>query len=214
MNKLAPLALILLLAFGGALWYLANGEFNASIQARIIKVGNYYTDQQVSVERVNIELSQGVGEIAGITLKQLPSSGKSTLLNIGHIHFSFQINTLNSTVIIIDELIMTDAEFYLTSDSVNDNGDTNFEALYQLINDKIALIQDSRKQKAEAYLQVNQIKIINPQIFLNNQHLTTPESFLLAPIGSNNGLPASLFGTEILRKTIETVSEFNSSLPK
>ena len=52
MNKLAILALSLLLFFGGTLWYLANSELNVNIQARIVQVGEYYTEQKVDIDKV------------------------------------------------------------------------------------------------------------------------------------------------------------------
>ena len=77
MNKLAPIALILLFSFGGALWYLANNSLNEHIRSRVIQVGEYYTELNVSVDAVEVNLSQGTGTMRGLRLytdKQLDES--------------------------------------------------------------------------------------------------------------------------------------------
>jgi len=212
MNKLAPIALFLLLFFGGSLWYLANSELNANVQARIIKVSNYYTDQLLSIEKVEINLTEGTGKIYGIKLQNNALFQKRYMLEVPQLNFAFDAKSVTGKVIIINEITLNDGQFFI--ENIEDqagNRQSNFSQLYQRLNDKISLIQDRRKQKSEPYIQASNIKILNSlESYLpldDDQQKNIPQrnSYTLNAIGKGEGLPASLFGIEVLRKTLETI---------
>ena len=202
MNKLAPIALILLLSFGGALWYLANNSLNEHIRGRIIQVGEYYTELKVSVDAVDVNLSQGTGQISGLRLYDAKQSDKS-IITIKNVVFTFEPAHIQKTKIIIDDITFTDIYIHMTSKNEADtNSQTNTKPLLSLINSKIALIRDARKQKAEPYIQAKQINLNNTTIATG--HAEKKELFhSLAAVGASGGLPSSLFGIEILRKILE-----------
>lgn len=226
MNKLAPIALFLLLFFGGSLWYLANSELNANVQARIIKVSNYYTGQLLSIEKVQLNLGEGTGEIFSLKLQnKLPNNSTNNtqyknkyMLAIPHLSFSFDTKFLTSKVINITEIIINDGQFFIESlPDQETEQQNNFSQLYQVLNDKILLVRDRRKQKSEPYIQANTIKLLNSQQFYfpitGGQSKDQPKhySYTLNAIGKGDGLPASLFGVEVLRKTLETI--INNQVP-
>ncbi|MCJ8318551.1 MAG: hypothetical protein MJK12_02890 [Colwellia sp.] len=218
MNKLAPIALFLLLFFGGSLWYLANSELNANVQARIIKVSNYYTEQLLSIEKVEVNIAEGTGIIYGIKLQNSTLYQNKYMLEIPQLSFVFDTKSLTGKIINIDEIILSDGQFFIEN-IVDQSGhrQNNFSQLYQRLNDKIALIQDRRKQKSEPYIQANAIKLANSQqvyLPLTNdlqQNQQQRYSYTLNAIGKGEGLPASLFGIEVLRKTLETI--INAHIP-
>ena len=199
MNKLAPIALFLLLFFGGSLWYLANSELNANVQARIIKVSNYYTEQLLSIEKVEVNIAEGTGIIYGIKLQNSTLYQNKYMLEIPQLSFVFDTKSLTGKIINIDEIILSDGQFFIEN-IVDQSGhrQNNFSQLYQRLNDKIALIQDRRKQKSEPYIQANAIKLANSQqvyLPLTNdlqQNQQQRYSYTLNAIGKGEGLPASL----------------------
>ena len=212
MNKLAPLALLLLLFFGGALWYLANSELNANIRGRIIDVSNYYTDQTLTIDKVAIDLTSGSGEIYGVKLQNPTNFKHKNMLEISQISFTFDAKSISSGLIHIQHITLNDSHFYIEKTvDTKGNSATNFSTLYQRLNDKIALIQDRRKQKAEPYLQVETINLLESKHHTFNLAKEQPitnqiiKKQTLNAVGADDGLPASLFGIEVLRKTIETV---------
>lgn len=210
MNKLAPIALILLFFFGGSLWYLANSELNANIKARIIQVSDYYTEQALSIDNVAINLAEGTGEIYGLKLQNSQKYKNKAMLTIDQVNFTFDSQSLTGKVISLESIQVKGSKFFI-EDSSNTSEQNNINQLYQLLNKKIALIQDRRKQKSETYIQVQTIALIN----IEQSHLSlTPsqstntkimDNYNLAPIGKGDGLPASLFGIEVLRKILESV---------
>jgi len=212
MNKLAPIALFLLLFFGGSLWYLANSELNANVQARIIKVSNYYTDQFLSIEKVEVNLAEGTGKIYGIKLQNNAPYKNKYMFEIPQLDFIFDAKSLTGKIININEITITDGQFFIEN-IIDQTGkrQNNFSQLYQRLNDKIALIQDRRKQKSEPYIQANAIKLENSQqvyfpLTIDQQkNKQQRHSHTLNAIGKGEGLPASLFGIEVLRKTLETI---------
>ena len=165
MNKLAILALSLLLFFGGTLWYLANSELNANIQARIIQVAEYYTEQKVDIDKVQIDLKKGAGKIHGLKLYNPSEYQEKYTLTIERLIFKFDPKSLNEKVININGIELYGSKFYI--ESMNNNNKikvTNFEELYQLLNSKIALIRDRKRQKSEVFINSEEITLMNSQI--------------------------------------------------
>ncbi|MFB1015993.1 MAG: hypothetical protein QMC51_10110 [Alteromonadaceae bacterium] len=210
MNKLAILALSLLLFFGGTLWYLANSELNANIQARIIQVAEYYTEQKVDIDKVKIDLKKGAGEIYGLKLYNPSEYQEKYTLTIERLIFKFNPKSLNEKVININGIELNGSKFYI--ESMNNNNKikvTNFEELYQLLNSKIALIRDRKRQKSEVFINSEEITLMNSQIVslvdtsLNKSITENSTKMVLKPVGGETGLPASLFGIEVLRKILE-----------
>tara|TARA_B110001469_G_scaffold97620_1_gene94168 strand:+ start:2604 stop:3284 length:681 start_codon:yes stop_codon:yes gene_type:complete len=210
MNKLAILALSLLLFFGGTLWYLANSELNVNIQARIVQVGEYYTEQKVDIDKVKIDLKKGVGEIYGLKLYNPSEYQEKYTLTIERLIFKFDPKSLNAKVININGIELNGSKFYIESMSNNNKIKvTNFEELYQLLNSKIALIRDRKRQKSEVFINSEEITLMNSQIVslvdtsLNKSITENSTKMVLKPVGGETGLPASLFGIEVLRKILE-----------
>jgi len=210
MNKLAILALTLLLFFGGTLWYLANSELNANINARIIQVAEYYTEQKVDIDKVQIDLKKGVGKIHGIKLYNPSGYQEKYTLKIEQLSFNFDPKGMNAKVININNLKLNGSRFYIESMSnSNKKKVTNFEDLYQLLNSKIALIRDRKRQESEVFISSEKITLINSQIVSllntssNKRTIENSKKMLLKPVGGETGLPASLFGIEVLRKILE-----------
>ena len=210
MNKLAILALSLLLFFGGTLWYLANSELNANIQARIIQVAEYYTEQKVDIDKVQIDLKKGAGKIYGLKLYNPSEYQEKYTLTIERLIFKFDPKSLNEKVININGIELYGSKFYI--ESMNNNNKikvTNFEELYQLLNSKIALIRDRKRQKSEVFINSEEITLMNSQIVslvdtsLNKSITENSTKIVLKPVGGETGLPASLFGIEVLRKILE-----------
>ena len=200
------------------MWYLANSELNANVQARIIKVSNYYTEQLLSIEKVEVNIAEGTGIIYGIKLQNSTLYQNKYMLEIPQLSFVFDTKSLTGKIINIAEIILSDGQFFIEN-IVDQSGhrQNNFSQLYQRLNDKIALIQDRRKQKSEPYIQANAIKLANSQqvyLPLTNdlqQNQQQRYSYTLNAIGKGEGLPASLFGIEVLRKTLETI--INAHIP-
>ncbi len=210
MNKLAPIALSLLLFFGGSLWYLANSELNENIKARIIQVSNYYTEQALSIDNVVINLAEGTGEIYGLKLKNKNEFHHDNMLTIEQVSFTFDNKSLNKKVIEIYQMNIKGVHFFIEKNSTEpEKLQSNVAQLYQLLNEKILLIQDRRRQKSEPYIQVNAVNVselkninIAPESSQSNK-APNSKSHSLAAIGKSDGLPASLFGIEVLRKMLQ-----------
>ena len=89
------------------------------------------------------------------------------MLTIAQVSFTFDSKSLTAKVIKLNEIVLKEALFFIEDNpSAQKKNQNNFSELYQLLNEKIALIRDRRKQKTEAYLQVANVKLINVEQIL------------------------------------------------
>lgn len=210
MNKLAPLALTILLIFGGALWYLANLSLNEHVRARVIQVGEYYSNNEVSVASANLNLSAGRGVINGFAINNNGDYQNEFAVKIEQITFTFDPKIINQKVITIEEIVLKNTLLIIEHSQKNDSSTetlNNIDLIIHAINNKMAQIHDSRKQKAEPYIRVKQVTLINSTLINNNNKKVVTAHLSLGAIGNEDGLPESLFGAEVIRKSIAALVE-------
>ena len=69
MKKIILFVLVFILVVsGGAVWFLNSDKLNSLIAQQIAVQGNKFTEQEVSVKKVDMQLLHGAGTIHGLTL--------------------------------------------------------------------------------------------------------------------------------------------------
>jgi hypothetical protein len=110
LNKFAPIAFILLLLCGAALWFLASDSLNVHIKNQLQTIGSELTQQNVSVEEVTIRSYQGSGTINKFTISHSISSNNvlinNPIMSITSIDLVINRESLKKEIVIIDELII------------------------------------------------------------------------------------------------------------
>jgi hypothetical protein len=71
LNKLAILALTILLSLSTLLWYLANQSLNEYLKSQIELQGSYYTNQQTKVDIANFSSNTAIGKFKKLNLLNL-----------------------------------------------------------------------------------------------------------------------------------------------
>jgi hypothetical protein len=108
LNKFAPIAFILLLSGGIALWFLASDSLNVHIKSQLQTIGAKLSQQKVTVENVTLRSYQGSGTITNITINKSNATGlvstESPTLSIDSIDLAINRESLKEEVIIIDSL--------------------------------------------------------------------------------------------------------------
>ena len=97
------LALVVVLAAGGLLWY-ARSSLDGVVKAAIERHGAELLLAPVQVEGVHIELQTGRGTIRGITVGNPEGFPDGTAILLGEITVAVQPRTLRSSPIVVDEI--------------------------------------------------------------------------------------------------------------
>jgi hypothetical protein len=125
LNKFAPIAFVLLLSCGAALWFLASDSLNFHIKNQLQNIGSQLSQQNVNVENVTMRGYQSSGTITNLVFSpSQPTNLKTTTqptLSIASIDLVIDRDTLSEEVIIIDSITITglNALFHINRESLN-----------------------------------------------------------------------------------------------
>lgn len=123
MNKLAVLALSLLLFFGAMLWYLADNSLNDFIKSQVIIQGDYYTQQQTQIADVTFTQGTGIGVLHQLRLSNNDVE-QPNILSIDAAKVTFDRKSLNSDLIVIKKIEINQVTVWQKFMSAQ-NGSTN-----------------------------------------------------------------------------------------
>ena len=214
MNKLSALILIILLACGGALWFVANGSLNDYIKQQIEVTGSSLTAQTVTVENVDIRLSTGAGTINGFTITNPSNYNYSHLFSLETITLDINLKSLTDDPIVIDEIIIDSPQAFV---EFTKNGQSNIKEVLDAINKNIPKSSStnesapSKSEQTEPNIRVNKLILAGTNLSLdlsqlgNKTHQLTLPDIHLKDIGKESGLPASLLGAEITKQALAAI---------
>jgi hypothetical protein len=159
LNKFAPIAFILLLSCGIALWFLASDSLNVHIKNQLQTLVSKLSQQNVTVESVTMRSYQGSGTISNIIINKPDSSGlvntESPTLSIGSIDLAINRESLKEDVIIIDSITI---HGLLASYTDTENG-TSLEQLLATVHKNIPQVTSKKTVNTE---EINKQKIAQP----------------------------------------------------
>ncbi|MBA6230633.1 MULTISPECIES: hypothetical protein [unclassified Colwellia] len=125
MNKFAPIAFVLLLSCGAALWFLASDSLNFHIKNQLQNIGSQLSQQNVNVENVTMRGYQSSGTITNLVFSpSQPTNFKASTqptVSIASIDLVIDRDTLSEDVIIIDSITINglNALFHINRESLN-----------------------------------------------------------------------------------------------
>ncbi len=214
MNKLATIALIILLSCGGALWFLANGSLNEYIKQQIELVGHNLTEQTVTVNVVNIKPSQGIGMIQGISVANIKGYSQPNIFSLDNIKLDINIKSLLEESIVIDEIVIDKPQFFI---EVNKAGQANIKELIDIIQSHLpasnapAENKTQNSTKNEPKIRLEKFILAGSTLTLdltqlgNKVHQLSLTDINIANIGGETGLPASQLGGELAKQMLKAV---------
>lgn len=147
-NKLAVLALTLLLFFSAMLWYFAEQSLNDYLKSQVILQSNYYSAEQVQLVDASFSNSTGIASFTGYSLNNIDGLTEPLVLQATTITAQLaptptkQLQTPSlqkeaATIILIEQLHFEHLHAWSEVSSSN-IGETNFEILYTKINTQLA----------------------------------------------------------------------------
>ncbi|WP_206483510.1 hypothetical protein [Thalassotalea sp. G2M2-11] len=212
MKILASIAVVILLICGGALWFLAGGSLNELVKTQIETVGQQITEQKVTVNKVDIQLTQGAGSILGVNLPNPADYKLPNAFSLGEITLDINLESLTEEPIIIDAIIIKKPEAFV---EITSAGNANIQDLIETIEGNLpqSSAGDSApsSQADEPKISVSQITLANTSLLLdltalgNKQHQLTLPDINLANIGGSEGLPASQLGSVIAKEALSAI---------
>ena len=219
MNKLASIAIIILLICGGALWYFASGSLNLFVKEQIEQQGSAYTEQQVTVGQVDIKLTQGAGSIKALTLANPEGYQQKNAFSMEDVTLDINVKSLAEEPIVIDQIkIIAPRAFVEVSKAGTSNFNEILDALEKNLpkGDKSAQPAGeapSQDKQGEPKIRVEKILVSGVALTLdltqlgNKAHQVTLPEISLNKVGGDQGLPASQLGGEIIKQVLKKISK-------
>ncbi|GLX79305.1 hypothetical protein tinsulaeT_26450 [Thalassotalea insulae] len=214
MKVLTTIVVIILLACGGALWFLAGGSLNEFVKTQIETVGHQVTEQKVTVDKVDIQLAKGAGSIYGVNLANPAQYKAANAFSLGEITLDINLESLTKEPIIIDAIVIKEPKAVA---EIAANGDSNIKDLLDSIKRHLPQTsassepQPSDSSASEPRISVSQIVLAGTALSLdltalgNKNHQLTLPDITLTNIGGKDGLPASQLGTVITKEALSAI---------
>jgi len=213
-NKLASLIIIVLLACGGALWFLASASLNDFVKQQIEVVGSELTAQTVTVATVDLRLGEGAGTINDFNISNPNQYNYPHLFSLETITLDINLKSLADDPIVIDAIIINSPQAFV---EFTKSGQSNIKDVLDAINNNMPkstteIQNDSeKKEQTEPNIRVNKLILAGTRLSLDlsklgsKVHQLTLPDIQLTDIGEQSGLPASLLGAEITKKILSAI---------
>ena len=214
MKKIAIFILIIIIAGAGALWFLAPGALNDFIKTQIETIGSQTTDQIVSVNNVDVRLTQGMASINGLTISSPSTYQQKHAFTLGTILLDIDINSLTAEPIIIENFTIKDAKAFV---EVTKTGDSNFKDILDAINKNTpdpqaqAIEEQETGKTPEPKIRIEKLILSGVGLTVdlrqlgNKEHQETLPEINLGSIGGQAGIPASQIGIEIGKRIMSSM---------
>ena len=214
MKLLASIAVVILLACGGALWFLAGGSLNEFIKLQIETVGKQITEQKVAVNTVDIQLTNGAGSILGLSIENPKQYAYPHAFTLGEITLDINVESLTKEPIVIDAIVIKDPKAFVQFTS---SGESNIKDLLDIIKKNIPDANEETAEKEpagskpEPKISVSKIILAGTALTVdlsalgNKEHSAVLQDIVLTNIGGKDGLPASELGGVIVKEALSAI---------
>jgi hypothetical protein len=214
MKLLASIAVVILLACGGALWFLAGGSLNEFIKLQIETVGKQVTEQKVAVKSVDIQLINGSGSILDLSVENPKEYAYPHVFTLGEITLDINLESLTNEPIIIDAIVIKDPKAFVQFTS---SGGSNIKDLLDIVKKNIPNANEETEEKEgagvkpEPKLSVSKVILAGTALTVdlsalgNKEHKAVLPDIILEDIGGKNGLPASQLGGVIVKEALSAI---------
>ncbi|TMM47429.1 hypothetical protein [Colwellia ponticola] len=149
MNKLAVLALTLLLFFSAMLWYLAEQSLNDYLKSQVVLQSHYYSAEQAQLIDANFSNTTGIASFTHFSLNNIDGFAEPLVLKANKITAQLaptptkQLETPSlqkeTTTIIQVKQLHFDHVHAWSEVTSSDTGETNLAILYTKIKTQLAL---------------------------------------------------------------------------
>lgn len=218
MKKIILFILVfILLVSGGAIWFLGSDKLNIIIAEQITKQGSKYTEQQVTVKKVDMQLLHGAGTINGLVLNNPKGYSTTPLFSLNETTLDINIQSLAETrkggPIVIDAIIIDKPEALV---EFNETGSSNIQVILDAVNRNLPKSTASNEPSsttngADPKIRVKKFVLAGVALRVdltklgNTTHKKELPDINLTNIGGDQGLPASELGGELLKQALSAI---------
>ncbi|NQY87581.1 MAG: hypothetical protein HRT51_07495 [Colwellia sp.] len=216
MKKLLIFIALLLAIGGGAFWFLTSDKLNILIAEQIEIQGKKFTEQLVTVEKVDMQLLNGAGTINGLIIHNPSGFTTTPLFALNEITLDINLKSLagvrDGKPIVIDTIVINKPEALV---EFNESGGSNIQVILDAINKNIpqssAGNETSASQTSSPKIRVKKFVLAGVALRVdltklgNTTHKKTLPDIHLANIGGEDGLPANELGGVMIKKALSAI---------
>ncbi|MDX2368761.1 MAG: hypothetical protein QNK36_10215 [Colwellia sp.] len=207
----------LILAIGGSVfWFLSSDKLNVLIAEQIEVQGKAFTEQLVTVEKVDMQLFSGAGTINGLILNNPSGYTATPLFALDEITLDINIESLagvrDGKPIVIDAIVIDKPKALV---EFNETGGSNIQVILDAINKNIPQSsvnnETSASQTSSPKIRVQKFVLAGVALEVdltklgNTTHKKTLPDINLVNIGGEDGLPANELGGVMIKKALSAI---------
>lgn len=203
---------VLVLAFAGGVFYVMS-NLDALVKAAIEKYGSEATKTSVRVSSVAIRLTEGSGEINGLTVANPRGFSSPHIFSLGKIRVKIDTPSVTKSPIVIDELLIASPQVVY---EMNQELASNMLVLKKNLQESSA--SSKKKAAEEKKAGGKEIKITIKKLVMDSGSITTqvaaykdkPQTvtlkrFEMTNVGGKDGATPAKLAEEILTALVEHV---------
>ena len=216
MKKLFIFLAVVIVVVGGVFWFISSDQLNALIKEQIEIQGKKFTEQTVTVEKVEMQILQGAGTINGIVVNNPQGYSTTPLFSLNEITLDINLESLPKVKeggpIVLDAIVINSPEALV---EFGKNGGSNIQDVLDAVNRNIP--------KSSETAETNTVNTTDPRITVkklvlagvtlrvdltelgNTKHKKILPDINLADIGGKQGIPASEFGGELIKRSLSAI---------
>ena len=216
MKKLIIFTVLILAIGGGAFMFLSSDKLNELIAEQIEIQGKTFTEQLVTVEKVDMQLFNGAGTINGLILNNPSGFTTTPLFALNEITLDINIESLagvrDGKPIVIDAIVIDKPEALV---EFNESGGSNIQVILDAINKNIpkssadsetsASQTDTPKVRVKKFVLAGVALRVDLTKLGNTTHKKTLPDINLSNIGGTDGLPANELGGVMIKKALSAI---------
>jgi len=217
MKKLITLLVLIIAIAGGAFWFITSDRLNALIAEQIQVQGTKFTEQTVTVAKVDMQLIHGAGTINGLILNNPEGYSSVPLFALNEITLDINLTSLTKVAdgepIIIDAVVINNPEALV---EFNGQGGSNIQQVLDAIEKNVP--KSSSTESTEPVSTTDAPRIIVKKLVLaevalrvdltklgNTTHRKVLPEIYLTNIGGTEGLPANELGGELIKRSLSAI---------
>jgi hypothetical protein len=216
MKKLMIFIAVILAIGGSAFLFLTSDKLNIIIAEQIELQGKKFTEQLVTVKKVDMQLLSGAGTINGLILNNPQGYTATPLFALNEITLDINIESLGGVregkPIVIDAIVIDKPEALV---EFNETGGSNIQVILDAINKNIpqssASNETSASQTNSPRIRVKKFVLAGVALRVdltklgNTTHKKTLPDINLFNIGGEDGLPANELGGVMIKKALSAI---------
>ena len=215
MKKLLLILLTLIILIGGgAVWFLTSDKLNDLIAEQITVQGTKFTEQLVTVAKVDMQLLHGAGTINGLVLNNPKGYSATPIFSLDEITLDINIQSLSGDPIVIDAIVINKPEVFV---EFNETGGSNIQEIIDAINKNIPksaggqATTDTDSNTVQPRIRVKKFILAGVALKVdlsklgNTLHKKTLPDIKLTNIGGDAGLPANELGGVMTKKALSAI---------